>query len=144
MKYGYPKGVMLLITGLILQMWGMGKMGFFIRIEKRRIRMKKEMKGILFFLFILILLAPAGLSEANFEGTVGTRFTITDAGFGTKKPQVYVEYEKEPGVVKKVYAKVEEWSDTAVTCLWKKSLPPGSYNLWGDLQTILQSDPVSQ
>ena len=92
--------------------------------------MKKQIKGISFFLFIFFLLATAGLSEANFEGTVGTRFTITDAGFGTEKPQVYVEYEKKPGVVKKVYAKVEEWSDTAVTCLWKKSLPPGSYNLW--------------
>jgi len=92
--------------------------------------MRKEMRGILFFLFILMLLATAGISEADFEGTVGTRFTITDAGFGTKKPQVYVEYEKKPGVVKKVYAKVEEWSDTAVTCLWKKSLPPGSYLLW--------------
>jgi len=83
------------------------------------------MKGISFFLFILILLlAMAELSEANFEGTVGTRFTITDAGFGTKKPKVYVEYEKKPGVVRKAYVKVEEWSDTSVTCIWKIKLPP--------------------
>ena len=96
--------------------------------------MKKGINNVSILLFMLILLfAMIGISEANYanyEGTVGTRFTITDTGFGSKKPQVYIQYEKKPGVVKKVYAKVETWSDTSITCLLTKPLSPGIYDLW--------------
>jgi hypothetical protein len=93
--------------------------------------MRKEIKRLSIFLFLSFLLfAMADISEANFQGTIGTRVTITDSGFGTKKPQVYIQYEKKPGVVKKVYAKVELWSDTSITCLWTETLSAGTYNLW--------------
>jgi hypothetical protein len=64
------------------------------------------------------------------EGTIGTEFTITGSGFGTKKPKIYVEYEKKPGVYGKAYAKVTSWSDSSVTCLWTAKMPPGTYNLF--------------
>ena len=63
------------------------------------------------------------------QGTVGTRFTLQGSGFGSQKPTVYVEYEKTPGITKKVSAKVESYSDTSITCLWTNTLPPGTYNL---------------
>ncbi|MFA6055735.1 MAG: carboxypeptidase regulatory-like domain-containing protein, partial [Thermodesulfovibrionales bacterium] len=72
----------------------------------------------------------ANISKADFEGTIGTRFTISGNGFGTKKPMVYVEYEKTPGKIKKVGAKVESWDDVSVTCLWTKKLPARTYNLF--------------
>ena len=82
------------------------------------------------FLAFVLLFITARLSEANFSGTVGTRFTVVDTGFGSNKPKVYIEYEKRPGVVEQVYARVEEWSDTSVTCLWSKPVPAGTYTLW--------------
>lgn len=69
-------------------------------------------------------------SVQNFHGTIGTRFTITVATFGMKKPQVYVECQKKPGVVKRVYAKVEKWNDASITCRWTENLSAGIYNLW--------------
>lgn len=82
------------------------------------------------FLTLGLLFITVCISEASFEGTIGTRFTVTGSAFGIKKPKVYIEYEKRPGVVKKEYIKVETWSDTSITCLWTKSLPPGTYSLW--------------
>jgi hypothetical protein len=107
--------------------------------------MKKEIKKFVsIFLFLLFLLfAMVGISEANFEGTIGTKFTITDSGFGTKKPEVYVEYEKKPGVMKKVSARVETWSDTSVTCLWTKTLSSGTYNLLVK-PNIKSADPIAE
>ena len=87
-------------------------------------------KTIFPLLLTLILFSvTVRTSEANFEGTIGTRFTITGSEFGIKKPKVYVQYEKRPGVIKKINAKVEIWSETSVTCLWTKKLPSGTYNL---------------
>ncbi len=106
--------------------------------------MKKEIKWLSIFLFMLILLfAVTGISEADFEGTIGTRFTIIGSEFGIKKPKVYIEYEKRPGVVKKVYAKVETWSDTSVTCLWTTNLSTGTYNLWVK-PNIKKATPLSE
>ena len=82
------------------------------------------------FLMFILFFMTVRTSEANIAGTVGTRFTIMDTGFGSVKPKVYIEYEKKPGVVKQVYAKVEEWSDTAIVCLWSKPVPAGTYTLW--------------
>ena len=90
----------------------------------------KHRRRPLFLLACIFLLLTVGISEADFQGTIGTRFTISGSGFGTKKPAVYVEYEKRPGVLKKVNARVEEWSDTSVSCLWTKQLPSGTYDLW--------------
>lgn len=106
--------------------------------------MKKEIKKLSNFLLLLFLLfAMTGISEANFEGTIGTRFTITGSGFGTKRPQVYAEYEKTPGVMKKVYAKVETWSDTSITCIWTKTLSQGTYNLWVK-PNIKTANPIAE
>ena len=109
---------------------GRTKTGLFMNINQRGRQMKREIRRLSIFLFLLLIFfAMSGISEANFEGTIGTRFTITGLGFGAKKPQVYIEYEKKPGVMKKVSAKVETWSDTSITCLWTKKLSPGTYNL---------------
>ena len=80
-------------------------------------------------LTLILFFVTVRISEANFEGTIGTRFTITGSEFGIKKPKVYVEYEKRPGVIKKINAKVEIWSETSIICLWTKQLPSGTYNL---------------
>lgn len=61
------------------------------------------------------------------EGTLGTRFTITGFGFGTKKPTVYLEYEKN-GATKQAKAKVISWSDTSIICTWGTTLPPDTYS----------------
>ena len=101
---------------------GRTKTGLFININQRGRHMKREIRRLSIFLFLLLIFfAMSGISEANFEGTIGTRFTITGLGFGAKKPQVYIEYKKKPGVMKKVSAKVETWSDTSITCLWTKT-----------------------
>ena len=91
--------------------------------------MKKGKERSLFFLGVIsIILLMAGISEASFEGTIGTEFTISGSGFGSKKPSVYLEV-KTPTKTQKISAKVENWSDTILTCLWTKKLPPGTYNL---------------
>ncbi len=106
--------------------------------------MKKEIKRLSIFLFLLFLLfAMAGISEADIEGTIGTVFTITDSGFGTKKPQVYIQYEKKPGVIKKVYATVKKWSNTSITCLWTETLSAGTYNLWVK-PNIAKTNPIAE
>jgi hypothetical protein len=93
--------------------------------------MKREIAGLLIFLLMLtFMFATVGISEADYQGTIGMRVTITDSGFGIKKPKVYIQYEKKPGVVKKEYAKVEAWSDTSITFSWTKTLASGAYNLW--------------
>ena len=97
----------------------------------------------LFPLTAILLFVTVGISEADFQGTIGTRFTITGSEFGIEKPKVYVEYERRPGVIKKVFARVEEWSDTSVTCLWTKPLSPGTYNLWVK-PNIKGADPVPE
>ncbi len=106
--------------------------------------MKKETKRLSFLLLLLFLLfAMSGISEADFEGTIGTRFTITDSGFGTKKPQVYIQYEKKPGVVKKVYAKVEKWSGTSIPCLWTETLYARTYNLFVK-PNMAKANPIAE
>lgn len=106
--------------------------------------MKIEIKKLTISLLLLLLLFTLqGISEANFAGTIGTRVTMTDSGFGTKKPKVYVEYEKRPGIMKKVYAKVETWSDTSITCLWTKPLSSGTYNLWVK-PNVAKTNPISE
>ena len=79
----------------------------------------------IFFLFFILL--TASLSSA-FEGTIGTQFTISGSGFGVKKPAVL--YEQSPGVVKPSGVKIISYNDTAITCIWKKKLPAGTYNLF--------------
>jgi len=106
--------------------------------------MKREIKRLSSFLFLLFLFfAMAGISEADIEGTIGTRFTITDSGFGTKKPRVYIQYQEKPRVVKKVYAKVEKWSDTSIACLWTQTLSAGTYNLWVK-PNIVKANPIAE
>ncbi len=106
--------------------------------------MRKEIRRLSIFLFLLFLLfAMAGISGADIEGTIGTRFTITDSGFGTKKPQVYIQYKKKPGVVRKVYAKVEQWSDNSITCLWTETLSAGTYNLFVK-PNIAKANPIAE
>jgi len=92
--------------------------------------MQKRTKKLLFLL--CILLSVFGVREIceALEGTIGTRFTITGSGFGIQKPKVYLEYEQTPGQIKKITAKVENWSDTSLICLWTKKLTPGTYNLF--------------
>lgn len=68
--------------------------------------------------------------QTQFTGTIGTSFTILGSGFGTKKPKVYVEYEKKPGIYAKSYAKVTDWSDSSVSSTWINKLPPGAYSLF--------------
>ena len=50
------------------------------------------------------------LSE-TYQGTIGTQFTITDSGFGTKKGKVLIGNLKQ---------KVEAWSDTSITMILNK------------------------
>ena len=92
---------------------------------------------------LILCFVTVRISEANFEGTIGTRFTITGSEFGIKKPKVYVEYEKRPGVIKKMNAKVEIWSETSITCLWTKQLPSGTYNLLVQ-PTIKGASPIAE
>jgi hypothetical protein len=68
--------------------------------------------------------------QPQLMGTIGTAFTLTGSGLGTKKPKVYVEYEKKPGIYGKAYARVTGWSDSFVSCLWTVKLSPGTYNLF--------------
>ena len=84
----------------------------------------------LLLLTFIFLFTAAGMSEAGFEGTVGTRFTITGSEFGIKKPKVYIEYVTSQRGIRKRYAKVETWNDTSITCLWTKPVYQGTYNLW--------------
>ena len=65
-------------------------------------------------LTIVLLLITVGISAADFKGTIGTRFSIAGSEFGIKKPRVYIEYEQRPGAFRKVYSKVESWSDTSI------------------------------
>ena len=60
------------------------------------------------------------------EGTIGTRFTISGVGFGTKKSSVYIE--QDGG--KKIKTKVISWSDTSITCIWNKAIAAGSYDMF--------------
>jgi hypothetical protein len=103
----------------------------------------KKVISVLFQLFCALVLffGTMDISEASWEGTIGTRFTVNGSGFGIKKPSVYVEYEKKPGTIKKVSVKVESYSDTSLTCLWTAKLPVGNYNLFVKPQ-IKGSTPV--
>jgi hypothetical protein len=61
----------------------------------------------------------------SFKGTIGTRFTINGSGFGYSKSKVYLQNGS-----KIIQAKVESWSDTAITCLWSKKVATGTYPLF--------------
>jgi len=87
-----------------------------------------RLPGILFIL--LSIFVSVKMSEANIVGTVGTRFTLTGSGLGTAKPDVYIEYEKRPGRVNKVHAKVETRTNSSVTCRWTRAISPGTYDMW--------------
>jgi hypothetical protein len=95
------------------------------------------------FLTLALLLVTAKISGADVSGTIGTRFTIAGTGFGSVKPKVYIEHEKKPGVVEQVYAKVEEWSDTSITCIWSKAMPAGTYTLWVN-PNVANASPVAE
>ena len=84
------------------------------------------MKKILLYLFILssiVWIAPS--SYADYQGTIGTRFTIGGESFGYSKSKVYLLNGN-----KKLQAKVESWSDSSITCLWPTKISPGTYPLF--------------
>ena len=85
---------------------------------------------LLIFLFTMLFFSNPAHSTEPVYGTIGSRFTITGTGFSTKKPQVYIQYELKPGVLKKVSAKVEMWSESSITCIWTKKVLPGEYELF--------------
>ncbi|NWF76408.1 MAG: S8 family serine peptidase [Nitrospirae bacterium] len=66
------------------------------------------------------------ITQQNIQGTIGTRFTVYGSGLGISKPTVYLA--NDTTVATK--AKVESYSDSYVTSLWTKILPPGTYNLY--------------
>jgi subtilisin family serine protease len=66
------------------------------------------------------------ITQQNIQGTIGTRFTVYGSGFGTSKPTVYLANDTTAGTK----AKVESCTDSSVTCLWTKILPPGRYSLY--------------
>jgi hypothetical protein len=80
------------------------------------------------FLLLLILSFVFGTvasAYANYDGTIGTRFTIEGSGFGTAKPKVYLQNGSQI-----VQAKVESYSDTSIICSWTKKISPGTYPLY--------------
>jgi parallel beta-helix repeat protein len=84
------------------------------------------MKKVLLYLFILTcLLGNTSLSYADYQGTIGTRFIISDSGFGNSKAKVYLL-----NGGKQVQAKVESWSDSSISCQWTKKISPGTYPLF--------------
>jgi hypothetical protein len=82
------------------------------------------------FLIFAVLCLSKGYCEPLHEGTIGSVFTIVGEGFGTKKPKVYLEMKGEGANTKRYAVKVQTWSDTSLTCLWKKKAPAGDYGLW--------------
>ena len=58
-----------------------------------------------------VAVALLGTGTGGNQGTIGTQYTITGSGFGTKKGKVYV------GGLKQ---KVEVWSDTSITVIFTK------------------------
>jgi uncharacterized protein (TIGR03437 family) len=54
------------------------------------------------------------------EGAVGTEFTITGSGFGTKKGKV---------LLGTAALKILEWTDESIQCQLTKALPPGPYDV---------------
>jgi hypothetical protein len=82
------------------------------------------MKRIIQFFFICILVfGIAASAHADYQGTIGTRFTINGSGFGYAKSKVYVLNRN-----KKVQAKIETWTDSSITCLWTSKISSGSYS----------------
>jgi hypothetical protein len=64
---------------------------------------------------------PTSITAVNpIEGTVGTEVTIHGAGFGAKHGEVLIGEEK---------CKVQEWSDSQITCEVYKPQAPGEYTL---------------
>src|SRR5512139_1548419 len=85
------------------------------------------------YLMVLVLLATlvggsAGLAQAHAqegitgvspaEGTVGTEVTITGAGFGEKRGEVLIGFEK---------CQVLDWSDIRITCVVRNPQHPREY-----------------
>jgi len=85
------------------------------------------------YLMVLVLLATlvggsAGLAQAHAqegitgvspaEGTVGTEVTITGAGFGEKRGEVLIGFEK---------CQVLDWSDIRITCVVRTPQRPREY-----------------
>ena len=84
--------------------------------------MKKLFSFLLTISFVVGIVTSA---FADYEGTIGTRFTINGSGFGYPKSTVYLLNGK-----KKVTAKVESWADSSITCKWTKKMSPGTYPLF--------------
>lgn len=82
-------------------------------------------KILLFLLTISFVFGILTTAYADYQGTIGTRFTITGEGFGNSKSKVYLLNGS-----KKVQAKVESWSDTSITYLWTNKISPGTYSLF--------------
>ncbi|MEN8150870.1 MAG: right-handed parallel beta-helix repeat-containing protein [Planctomycetota bacterium] len=62
--------------------------------------------------------------------TIGSELVLAGAGFGEKKPKVYLLYEKKPGKLKAAKLKVLEFTDGRLECLFKKKMAPGTYPLF--------------
>lgn len=95
--------------------------------QKRNI--ERNFACAVFFIFAVVCLAK-GYCEPLHEGTIGSVFTIVGEGFGTRKPKVYLEMQAEGAEIKTYPVKVNTWSDTSLTCLWKKKALAGDYGLW--------------
>ena len=92
--------------------------------------MKKRIKTSFTFLFMLVLFfTSVGISRAHYIGTLGTEVIVNSYDFDIKKPKVYIEYERKPYKVKKIYAKVKSLDDSTYNCFWKKTIPSGTYQI---------------
>ena len=81
------------------------------------------MKRVLQFLLIVFFISGiVGSVHADYQGTIGTQFTIVGSGFGHSRSTVYLMNGGQ-----KVQAKVAQWSDSSIICQWIKTLSPGSY-----------------
>ena len=82
-------------------------------------------RAILFLLTISFVVGMLATAYADYQGTIGTRFTIGGESFGDSKSKVYLL-----NGTKKLQAKVESWSDSSITCLWTKKISPGTYPIF--------------
>jgi len=60
------------------------------------------------------------------KGTIGTEFSITGSGFGTRKGKV---------LLGTAVSKIMQWADDSIQCQLTRTLPPGAYDVTIKLQT---------
>jgi hypothetical protein len=60
------------------------------------------------------------------RGTIGTEFSITGSGFGTKRGKV---------LLGTAISKIMQWADDSIQCQLTRALPPGAYDVTIKLQT---------